>query len=68
VPGTQVAEDLLYHPGGVNDGDHPHGLLANRAAQRVHVPDPRNQVAGGEMSAARARSGSMVRLYSSRRA
>jgi hypothetical protein len=45
VPSAQVAEDLLHHPRVVNDGDDPHWVLANGAAERVHVPDPQDQVA-----------------------
>jgi hypothetical protein len=49
VPGAEVAEDSLDNPRVVNDGDEAHGVVARGAGERVHVPDPRNQVAGGGM-------------------
>ena len=52
VPGAEVAEELLDAPGGVNDGDDAHGVLADGAAQRVHVPDPQDEVTpafGGQL-------------------
>ena len=51
VPGPEVAKNLLDHERVVNDGDHAHGVLTDRAAQRVSMPDPQDQVApslGGE--------------------
>ena len=97
MPSAQVAENLLHQAGIINNRDDAHRVLADRAAHRVHLPDPQNQVAGGGMgmqggavchiraisaevsgrtsrriahSAFRiqrgARTGSMVRVYSSR--
>jgi len=49
VPDGKVTQDILDHPRVVNEGDYAHGVLAHGAAQRIHMPDPRNQVAGGGM-------------------
>jgi hypothetical protein len=40
-----MPEDLLHHPRVINDGDDPHGVLANGTTERVHVPDPEDEVA-----------------------
>ena len=51
VPSAQVPEDLLHHPRVINDGDDAHGVLAERTAQGVHMPDAEDKVApafGGE--------------------
>jgi hypothetical protein len=56
VPGAEVTEDLFHHAGIVNDGDGAHGVLADRAAQRIDVPDPQDEVApalGGEFGGGR---------------
>ena len=45
MPGTQMAKDLLDDPFVVNDGDDTHGVVADRAAERVDVPDPQDEVA-----------------------
>jgi len=44
LPGAEVAEDLLDDALVVNDGDDAHGVVANGAAQRVHVPNAQDQV------------------------
>jgi hypothetical protein len=49
VPDGKVAQDCPLYLWVVNEGDHADGVLAYRAAQRGHVPDPRNQVGGGGM-------------------
>src|ERR1019366_7486237 len=52
VPSTQVPEDSFDDEGVINDGDHPHRVLANGAAKRINVPHAQNQVApalGGEL-------------------
>ena len=45
VPGAEVAQDLLHHPGVVNDGKDPHRVLADGAAQGVNMPNAEDQVA-----------------------
>src|ERR1039457_7582008 len=47
VPEGQVAKGFLHYSRVVTGGHDAHGVLAHGAAQRVHMPDPRNQVAGG---------------------
>jgi len=52
VPNAEEAKDLLDHAWVVNHRDEAHWVLTDRTAQRVHVPDPQNQVApspGGEL-------------------
>jgi hypothetical protein len=49
VPDAQVGQDCLRYLRVVNENDQPHGVLSNRAAQRVQMPDPRNQVGDGGM-------------------
>jgi hypothetical protein len=49
VPEGLVAHGFLHYSRVVNGGDDAHGVLAHGAAQQVHTPDPRNQVADGEM-------------------
>jgi len=52
MPGAEVAENLLRHPSVINDGDDAHGVLADGAAERVHVPDVQNKGApafGGKL-------------------
>jgi hypothetical protein len=47
-----MSKDLLDHAWVVDEGDHPHLLLANRAVQRVNMPSLVNQVAplpGGKL-------------------
>ena len=44
MPDTQMAENLLDDLGIVNHGDEAHGVLADGAAERVHVPDPEDEV------------------------
>ncbi len=43
-----MAEDFLGDASVLDDGDDAHPVLANWTAQRVHVPDPQNQVGGAE--------------------
>ena len=45
MPGAEVAQDLLHHPGVVNDGKDPHRVLADGAAQGVNMPNAEDQVA-----------------------
>ena len=40
VPSAQVAKNLFHHPPVLNHRDHAHGVLADWASERVHVPDP----------------------------
>jgi hypothetical protein len=40
-----MPQNLLHHPVVINDRDNAHGILADRAAQRIHVPDPKDEVA-----------------------
>jgi hypothetical protein len=47
VPDGKVAQDWPHYLRVVNEGDHADGVLAHRAAQRRHMPDPRKQVGGG---------------------
>jgi hypothetical protein len=44
VPSAEVVKDVLDDAGVINDGDDAHGVLADRTAQRVNMPDARNQV------------------------
>jgi len=47
-----VPEDSSDDEGDINDGDHPHRVLANGTAKRINVPHAQNQVApalGGEL-------------------
>jgi len=45
MPSAEVAKNLLDHARVVNDGNDPHRILANGAAERVNMPDPQDQVA-----------------------
>ena len=45
LPVAEKAQNPLHHPRVINHGDDPHRVLADRAAQRVNIPDPQNQVA-----------------------
>ena len=44
MPSAEVAEDVLDGGGAgvINDGDDAHGVLANRATERVSVPNAQN--------------------------
>ena len=42
--GAQMAEDLFRDRAVINQGHDAHGVLAERAAQRVHMPDAQDQV------------------------
>ena len=44
VPSTQVLEDSFDDEGVINDGDHPHRVLANGAAKRVNMPNAEDEV------------------------
>ena len=52
VPGAEVPQDLLRNLRVINHRNDAHGVLAHRAAQRVHVPDPEDEIApplGGQL-------------------
>ena len=40
-----MAENFSDHERVLNDGDDPHGIVANGAAQRLDAPDPQDEVA-----------------------
>ena len=44
MPGAQVAEDFFHDPAVIDQGQDAHGVLADRAAQRVNMPDAQDQV------------------------
>ena len=52
MPSPKMAQDFLHHTRVVNDGDDAHGVLANGAAQRIHVRQtrrisPSSRIRGG---------------------
>jgi hypothetical protein len=49
VPSAEVAADVFDDAGVINQADDAHGVLADRTAQRVNIPDSRNQVPGAGM-------------------
>jgi hypothetical protein len=48
-----VAEDLFHHPAVINHREDTHGILADRAAERVHMPDPARNTGNGRMETLR---------------
>jgi hypothetical protein len=44
MPRAQVAENLLHQARIINDRDDAHGVLGDRAAQRVNMPDAQYEI------------------------
>ena len=52
-PEAEAAQDFFHHFALVNDGDHPHGFLAEGISEGIGVPDLLDEVApffGKELS------------------
>jgi hypothetical protein len=45
VPQAEVPEDFADDGRVVDDGDDPHGIVANGTAKRIHMPNSENEVA-----------------------
>jgi hypothetical protein len=44
VPQAEVPEDFADDGRVVDDGDDPHGIVANGAVKRIHMPNAENEV------------------------
>jgi hypothetical protein len=45
VPQAEVPENFADNGRVVDDGDDPHGIVANGAVKRIHMPNAENKVA-----------------------